>query len=51
MSNERVNIEVEVELELICNECDGDLKLALQKNKTIYIEPCSNCCKKEDEEK
>ena len=42
-------IEVEVELKLLCNECNGELNLALQKNKKLYIEPCENCCKKDEE--
>ncbi len=46
--SERIEIDCKVELELICNECDGKLELALQKNKTLYIEPCKNCCKAED---
>lgn len=38
-------IKGEIELDLICNECNGDLELALQKNRKLYIEPCKNCCK------
>jgi hypothetical protein len=40
-----VLIEMKSNMKLYCNECDGDLELALQKNQTLYIEPCKNCCK------
>lgn len=40
-----VLIEMKSNMKLYCNECDGDLELVLQKNQTLYIEPCKNCCK------
>jgi len=42
-------IEVVLELNPICDECDGYLELALQKNRTLYIAPYKNCCKKDEE--
>ena len=58
MSYERVNIEVEKDIDFYvsCRECDKDLKFELEFSKYkdklyIQVEPCSNCCKKEDEEK